>query len=333
MSVFSRRLTDSRKVWDNNSSQSDEDLNIAPFEALDDIEKAKFENIEDKLSKEIDKNFQKNATPQCWAFMGTVGGVGTTSLAVQIAYELTKLQNNSSRASRAISESQVCLIDLDYETGRTTHQLDIKPNLSIEGLTNEELNIDADYTKSSLSQHKSGISVLAAPNLIGGNRKVKTQSVLSLLNAACDLFPYVILDLPSHWQEWSMAAIGGSDFTGLVTDMTIPSLHVTQSKYMQLNEMFSGEKSFEIILNKYERRSFKKTLTLSDVQIALRQNVFGTLCNELDITREALNCGEPIGAIKAHSRYAKDSRKLLNQILMTKQMTVPKSTSANKTAA
>jgi len=303
MSVFSRRLTDSRKVWDDNSSQSDEDLNIPPFEALDDIEKAKFENIENKLSKEIDKNFQKNATPQCWAFMGTVGGVGTTSLAVQIAYELTKLQNNSSRASRAISESQICLIDLDYETGRTTHQLDIKPNLSIE------------------------------PNLIGGNRKVKTQSVLSLLNAACDLFPYVILDLPSHWQEWSMAAIGGSDFTGLVTDMTIPSLHVTQSKYMQLNEMFSGEKSFEIILNKYERRSFKKTLTLSDVQIALRQNVFGTLCNESDITREALNCGEPIGAIKAHSRYAKDSRKLLNQILMTKQMTVPKSTSANKTAA
>jgi len=46
MSVFSRRLTDSRKVWDDNSSQSDEDLNIPPFEALDDIEKAKFENIE-----------------------------------------------------------------------------------------------------------------------------------------------------------------------------------------------------------------------------------------------------------------------------------------------
>jgi len=337
MSVFSRRKSDPREVWERNSwennIQTEDDLSIPPFEALADIDSAKFEKLETKITEEIDKNFKNNTTPQCWAFMGTTGGVGTTSLAVQIAYELTKLQTSSTRTSRTVSESQVCLIDLDYESGRTTHHLDVKPNLSIDDLNNDALDIDADFTKSALSQHKSGISVLAAPNLIGGNSKVKTQTVLALLDAACDLFPYVILDLPSHWQEWSMAAIGESDFTGLVTDMSIPSLHVTQSKYTQLENMFNLEKPFKVILNKYERRSLKRTLTLSDAQMALRQNIFATLCNDSDVISEALNSGEPIGATKTNSRYAKDSRKLLNQILAMKQVSEPCETAVKEAAA
>ena len=102
---------------------------------------------------------------------------------------------------------------------------------------------------------------------------------------------------------------------GLVTNSTIPSLHVTQSKHAQLSQMFEGEKSFEIILNKYERRTLKKNLSLKDVQTALHKNVYGTICNDPDASREALNCGAPIGAIRPDSRYAKNSRKLLNLIL------------------
>jgi len=352
MSIFSRRKSDPRKVWDDNNPQADDNLSIPPCEMASEtpseilgdiaahensrqagIEKAKFEKLNNTLNKDIDENFQNAATPQCWAFMGAVGGVGTTSLAVQLAYELAKLQKSPIRASRIAPEPQVCLIDLDFESGRTTHHLDIKPNLSIEDLNNDTLQIDVDYTKSLMSHHKSGMSVLAAPNLINGNAKVETQTVLALLDAACDLYPYVILDLPKHWQAWSMAAIGGSDFTGLVTDMTIPSLHVTQSKYMQLHEMFKTEKSFQIILNKYEKRSFKRTLTLSDVQMALSQNIFETLCNDSDVIREALNSGEPIGAIKPDSRYAKDSRKLLNKILAMKQIAKRHSTVVNEAAA
>jgi len=344
MSIFSRRKTDPRKAWDDNAAQADDGLTIPPCATQEDIdapesfdkadmEKAKVEKTNDPLSQNIDDNFRKALTPQCWAFMGTVGGVGTTALAVQMAYELTKLQKSSMRASHMGSKSQVCLIDLDFESGRTTHHLDIKPNLSIEDLSNSALQIDADYTQSAISQHKSGIHVLAAPNHIGGNAKVKIQSVLALLDVACDIYPYVILDLPTQWQDWSMAAIGGSDFTALVTDTTIPSLHVTQAKHMQLNAMFEAEKPFQIILNKYERRSFKKTLTLSDIQLALPQKIFGTLCNDTDVVSESLNSGEPIGAIKADSRYAKDSRKILNQILALKQNSMPKSTLMSDVAA
>ena len=55
-------------------------------------------------------------------------------------------------------------------------------------------------------------------------------------------------------------------------------------------------------------------LRLSDAQTALQCEIFGTMCADQITTRQALNCGEPVGAIRTDSRYAKDSRKLLKQI-------------------
>ena len=114
MSIFSRRKTDPRKAWDDNAAQADDGLTIPPcamqgdtntpesFNEANmekaDIEKTKVEKTNDPLSQNIDENFRNALTPQCWAFMGTVGGVGTTALAVQMAYELTKLQKSSMRA-------------------------------------------------------------------------------------------------------------------------------------------------------------------------------------------------------------------------------------------
>ena len=70
-----------------------------------------------------------------------------------------------------------------------------------------------------------------------------------------------------------------------------------------------------IILNKYERRSFKNTLQLHDAEMALQCKLFAKVCEDSSVTQEAINCGEPVGSIRTNSRYAKDSRKLLEKIL------------------
>lgn len=322
MKIISKRKTDVREVWIKDDLNDDESLIIPPCDLWHDPDQLETKNktvdkppVKRPIQSEKGPSQKKNDSgmnSQCWAFMGTVGGVGTTSLAVQLAYELAKNHKGRSRQSRM---PQVCLIDLDFESGRCIHQLDIQPSLSIEDLNNDALHIDAAFTEALMTPHESGINVLATPNLIGANSKVNCETVIALLDVACNLYPYVILDVPYHWQEWSLAALGGSDFVGLVTNSTIPSLHVTQSKHAQLSQMFEGEKSFEIILNKYERRTLKKNLSLKDVQTALHKNVYGTICNDPDASREALNCGAPIGAIRPDSRYAKNSRKLLNLIL------------------
>jgi len=313
MKIFSRRNDDPREVWQEGSKSDDETLMIPPCDIWD--------TPPDKTSEvnstphETSLPIASDKTPsQCWAFLGARGGVGTTTLSVETAFHLAKNHYRQTQSSPKPGQEKVCLIDLDFETGSVSHHLDIEPGLRLEDLSNEPTRIDADLTRSFISRHKSGIAVLAAPNMIGTNLKVNPHTVVAILESACDMFPHVILDLPVQWQSWSLAALGGSDYVGLLSDLTIPSLHLARNKRAQIGLLLERKKSCDIILNKYERRSFGNNLRLPDAQKALQCEIFGTVCNDAQTVHEAINCGDPVGNLRKDSRYAKDSRKLIEKI-------------------
>ena len=340
MTFFSRRKDDPRAPWKSeseaaNMTTSDDDgLSIPPCDIWHDD--AAVSEIAAEQEPPLAKTLAQTAViapaqglaptsplqeptgphdkSQCWAFMGAVGGVGTTTLAVQMAYELAKKQNGKTSRTHRNTDSKICLIDLDFEASGAVHHLDLQAGLSPDDLAGDPTRIDSLYIQSLLSHHSSGMSVLAAPNLIDGNRGVNPVTVLALLDAVCDIFPYVILDIPRHWQPWTTPALMGADFVGLVTELSIPSLHMTRAKCDQLADVLGAQSSCDIIINKFERRAFKSTLRLSDAETALQRTVLSTLCMDPDVTREASNCGAPVGHVRADSRYSKDSRKLLDLI-------------------
>ena len=309
MKKTSRRTNNSREVWTEEKRSDETDLLIPPSDLWQgDVNATAVVSIDDKPSI-------TEPNSQCWAFMGAVGGVGTTTLAVQIAYELAKKQSCLEGKLSRVKDPQICIVDLDFESGSCIHHLDVEPGLTLDDLSRDALRIDNSITEAFLNTHESGISVLAASNVIGANARVNTQTVLALLDAVSTMFPYVILDLPKQWQSWSLAAVSGSNFVGLLCDLTIPTLHMARTKRDQIGELVQGKNPCEVILNKYERRSFKNTLQLHDAEMALQCELFGKVCEDASVTQEALNCGQPVGATRTNSRYAKDSRKLLESIL------------------
>lgn len=325
MKVFSRRKDDPRKVWDEDARDDKESL-IIP--ACDLWQEGSAENSETEIDSKSDDNSSGHVTEQsaqdsersadtssqCWTFMGARGGCGTTTLAVETAFYLAREHYGvRSQPSRKGTE-QVCLIDLDFETGSAIHHLDIEPGLRIEDLSEDISRIDADLTRSFMSYHKSGIAVLATPNVIGSNSRINPFAVVKILEAACEMFPHVILDLPVQWQAWSLAALGGSDFVGLLSETTIPSLYSARSKRAQIGKMLESEQACDIILGKYERRALGNNLRLPDARKALQCEIFATICNDPQHVSEAINCGEPVGHTRKSSRYSKDCRKLIEDI-------------------
>ena len=318
MTIFSRRRDDAREPWQAPKSDlADEALIIPPCDLWDadqsqkDCDTSTYSPHDEELSEKI----AFNTGQHCWAFMGSAGGVGTTSLSVQIAFELVKKLEGQSKVNGEKNGSQVCLIDLDFETGNCAHHLDMSPSVNLEDLNVEASRIDAALAQSYITEHKSGLQVMAAAPIIGANSKVKAQVVLALLDALTDSFPYVILDLPTSWQNWTPPVLAGSDFIGLLTDMTIPSLHSAKSKYIQCDSLYGNDVAIDIILTKFERRMFKNTLKLTDAKKVLQTDIFGTSCADPASVLEAVNCGTPVGELLPESRYAKDSRKLLQAIL------------------
>lgn len=245
--------------------------------------------------------------PQVFAFMGATGGVGTTSLATQLAYEFAVTSPKSSKRLSPVDPS-VCLIDLDFESGACAHHLDLLPSLTLDDLTGPADNIDDAFTRALVSTHQSGISLLAAPNVMGANRKINPHSIMAILDAAMDLYDTIILDMPRHQHPWSLPIMQAVDLLGVTCELTIPSLHATREILSHIARETQGKVNAHPIIGKYERRSFKNMLKLSDVETALEQSVFATICQDPDTVREALNCGEPAGALKSDSRFEKDVR-------------------------
>jgi len=163
---------------------------------------------------------------------------------------------------------------------------------------------------------------LATPNCLGGNDLANPATVVALLDAISQMYDHIIIDVPRYWRAWNMAAIGASDKFVIVTDLTVPSLHLARMRMESIEKKLEGHIRAEIILNKYERRSFRNALRQKDAETALKRDINSTICIDNDTLREAINCGEPVGVVRPESRYVKDVR--YAQKILSKQDSIQK---------
>jgi len=263
-----------------------------------------------ELDHEAPKTVATAATSaKCYALMGASGGVGVTSLCIQLAYDIAK-RTGKQHLFGGFNDPTVCLIDLDFETGCCAPYLDIQPSLSISDICGPANKIDALSLQALMSYHESGLAVLTTPNALGANSLANPETILALLDAASQLYEHVIIDLPRVWQPWIGAAISGTDYFAIVGELTIPSLHTTRTRIENIEKVLGEDQSCEVILNKVERRSFRNALRLKDAEKALRRSVSAAICVDLDTSREAINCGEPVACIRPEARLVKDIKAL-----------------------
>ncbi len=228
-----------------------------------------------------------------WAFMGVSGGVGVTSLAIQTAYDLAKRNHT------------VCLIDLDFERGACAGYLDTAPSLIIDDLNAGEERMDEALAATFIHNYKKHFSVIAPSGELGGNDLIRPDAVLALLDTVCQMYDFVVLDIPPLWRPWTQAAIGAADKFALVTEMRVPALHRTRKLSEIINEDLSLAAPFDILVNKFERRNQLNSISLKEAQNVLNRTDLGMVCVDEDAVRSAINCGQPAGHINAESRYVK----------------------------
>lgn len=241
------------------------------------------------------------ATSALLALRGATGGVGVTSLAIEMAHVMAQS-----------GRGEVCLVDLDFGAGMLAHYLDATVTPTIDDLRAEPHRLDKTFVRSLLFHHDAGFSVFGSPGVAGGNDAVNPSSVLAALDTIASLYPVVILDVPRITRPWTEATLKAADRVCLLSELTIPSLHVTRQRIAELADW--GIATTDVALAKYERRSFKASIRQSDAERALGQSVTGVLGLDSHVTTEAMNCGLPSGKVSHDSRYVKDVAALAREL-------------------
>ncbi|WP_037310700.1 AAA family ATPase [Ruegeria halocynthiae] len=126
---------------------------------------------------------------------GLAGGVGSTTLAVNLAWELATVS--------AKETPSVCLIDLDLQFGTVSTYLDLPRRETVFEMLSDTDSMDDDVFAQALQTFEEKLHVLTAPSDMVPLDLITPQDIERVINTARRQFDYVIVDMPTTLVLWS----------------------------------------------------------------------------------------------------------------------------------
>jgi pilus assembly protein CpaE len=171
------------------------------------------------------------------------GGVGTTTLAVNLAVALQR------------EETPVVLVDGDMEFGDVTVFLNQKAKNSIVDLAPRADELDFDVIEEVTMLHQeSGIKFLAAPSRPEFAESVTGDQFAQVLDFLRNFFSYVIVDCSSSLTDVTLATIDTSDLIILMTTQEIPAIKDSRLFLDLLQPLKINRDRLLFVMNKYDKR-------------------------------------------------------------------------------
>ena len=162
-----------------------------------------------------------------------------------------------------------------------------------------------------LAQHRSGLSLIAAPNRPAEMRTFDPVMVTRLLDLVSSNFDYVVIDMPRTWFSWTDNVLLGSNHLYIVSEMTVPSLRHARGLVAAIRERLGDGPHPQVIVNRFEQKMFAAGLKKSDIEQALGLDFAGTIPNSYQLVREAIDRGVPLDEVKPGNKLTAQLRKLV----------------------
>lgn len=224
---------------------------------------------------------KRNKSGQIISFAGASGGVGTTSIAVNVAVAMAQNPDLS-----------VALVDLDLALGDADVFLDMIPEYTLLDVTQNISRLDLALLRKSLTKHESGVYLLPRPVQIEDLTTIPEENfkrVLGLLKAS---FSHVVVDLSKTYNRLDISALEASDTVVLLTQLDLPCLR-------NVVRLFSAFELYEGVSNKVKvvvnRSGLDKTQISADkAEETIDREIFSRVPNNYFVISECRNNGVPL---------------------------------------
>ena len=213
------------------------------------------------------------------AIVGSRGGVGCTSLAVNIGCNLAQQKNHN-----------VALIDLDLALGDADVALDLIPDYTLADVAMNIDRLDMTFLRRSLCKHPSGLSLLPHPvqmEDISLIHEDHLQRVINLLRAS---YSHLLFDLSKRFTPTDLTALRMADVILLVAQLELTSLrNVVRMLHTLGTEDGLGEK-VKVVLNRVG--SDDGEISLQKAEETIGKPVFWQVPNDFKsmLARATLAC-------------------------------------------
>lgn len=212
---------------------------------------------------------------------GASGGVGTTSIAVNMAVSLA--QN---------PERSVVLVDLDLSLGDADILLDLMADYTLLDVAQNIARLDLALLRKSLTKHHSGVYLLPRPVQIEDNADISEDGLRKVLGLLKASFTHVIVDLSKSFSRLDIVALEESTNVLLLTQLDLPCLR-NVVRLMTSFERYPGlTERVRVVVNRSGLE--KSQISLEKAEKTIGGEIFSRIPNNYVVVSECRNNGVPL---------------------------------------
>ncbi len=257
-----------------------------------------------ELYTDPDKPF----TGRVVAFFGAKGGVGSSTIAHNIAWGLANKLGQ-----------ETALVDMDSSWGTTGLDFNYDTTQGLEEALADSDRLDEALLDKIMVRHSEKLTILPASASLGSPAPSSTQAYETLVNGIRSLSPLTILDMPHIWTDWSSKILMSADDVVITAAPDLANLRNTKNLVDFLKSARPNDAPPLLVLNK---TGVPKTaeIPVKDFAAAVGLDPALVLAYEPVVYTEAANDGKMLSELKA-AASAFDGMMYLAQRLRTGKFT------------
>jgi len=242
-------------------------------------------------------------TGQMVAVSGLKGGVGTTTVAVNLATALAEKWPN-----------RVVLVDLGRPFPDVGKFLDLGKRGNLIDLVTNVDHLDPKFITKTLQTHKSTVSVLPGYADINELGLIDPHVVEKVWAALRYLFDWIVVDLSLWLDDLYFQVAQKADQVLLLTELTIPELKNLKQLRKLFQQIGVEKERLKIVVNRYQKSS---GVDLHEVETLQSHRVFFTMPSDYPALVESINHGVPLKEMSPRSKLTRSFGLLAMELAKT----------------
>ena len=246
----------------------------------------------------IANQFGRAVGNQVIAVAGVTGGCGSTTMAINIGFEIAQNHDNL----------RVILAELSLQVGKLPLYLNVEPRFTTHDVLKDIHTIDLGFIQQALTPIVERFSILTGPYNSVSALAVPPADVLLLVECLRQLADVVVLDVPCTYDAMYFDTLNSADQVVLVGEQKVPSIRSMQMVHAALNA-----KPHLVLLNRYDPNlpgfgadRLKQMLHIDDLV---------TVASDYPAVSSAINQGLPLRLKEPRSRVLTDVTQLAMKLI------------------